>query len=60
MKFYSYSPVFPIDSVWNIKQTIIKDYHIQSCKWMASDRLIASPHKITNMGNVKKFIYSLL
>ena len=27
MKFYSYSPVFPIDmAVWNIKQTIMKDY----------------------------------
>ena len=29
MKFYSYSPVFPIDY---IKQTIMKDYNILSCQ----------------------------
>ena len=25
-------------AVWNIKQTIMKDYNIQSCQWMACDR----------------------
>ena len=25
-------------AVWNIKQTIMKDYDIQSCQWMACDR----------------------
>ena len=24
-------------AVWNIKQTIMKDYNIQSCQWMACD-----------------------
>ena len=27
-----------IMAVWNIKQTIVKDYNIQSCQWMACDR----------------------
>ena len=27
-----------IMAVWNIKQTIMKDYNIQSCQWMACDR----------------------
>ena len=27
-----------IMAVWNIKQTIMKDYNIQSCQWMAYDR----------------------
>ena len=27
-----------IMSVWNIKHTIMKDYNIQSCQWMACDR----------------------
>ena len=27
-----------IMTVWNIKQTIMKDYNIQSCQWMACDR----------------------
>ena len=26
-----------IMAVWNIKQTIMKDYNIQSCQWMACD-----------------------
>ena len=26
-----------IMAVWNIKQTIMKDYNIQSCQWMALD-----------------------
>ena len=25
-------------AVWNIKQTIMKDYNVQSCQWMACDR----------------------
>ena len=38
IKFYIYSPVFPIDmAVWNIEQTNMKDYNIQSCQWMARD-----------------------
>ena len=27
-----------IMAVWNIKQTIMKDYNIQSCQWMVCDR----------------------
>ena len=27
-----------IMAIWNIKQTIMKDYDIQSCQWMACDR----------------------
>ena len=27
-----------IMAAWNIKQTIMKDYNIQSCQWMAFDR----------------------
>ena len=27
-----------IRAVWNIKQTIMKDYNIQFCQWMACDR----------------------
>ena len=27
-----------IIAVWNIKQTIMKDYNIQSCQWMVCDR----------------------
>ena len=40
IEFYSYSPVFPliIIAVRNIKQTIMKD-NIQSCQWMACDRV---------------------
>ena len=41
-------------AVWNIKQTIIKDYNIQSCQWMACQWMtFARPHKITNVGYVK-------
>ena len=40
MKFYSYAPVLLliIMALWNIKQTMMKDYNIQSCPWMARDR----------------------
>ena len=40
MKCYRYSPVFLliVMAVWNIKQTIMKDYNIQSCQWMPFDR----------------------
>ena len=27
-----------IMAVWNIKQTIMKDYNVQSCQWMTCDR----------------------
>ena len=27
-----------IMAVWNVKQTIMKDYNIQSCQWMTCDR----------------------
>ena len=39
MKFYSYSPVFPVgyNSSMNIKQTIMKDYNIQSSQLMTCD-----------------------
>ena len=30
--------LFIIMAVWNIKQTIMKDYNIQFCQWMACDR----------------------
>ena len=41
-------------AVWNIKQTIMKDYNIQYCQWMACQWMtFASPHKITNVGYVK-------
>ena len=46
--------------VWNIKQTIMKDYNVQSCQsWLTI--AFASPHKITIMWFMLKiFIYNLL
>ena len=40
IKFYSYSPFFPliIITVKIIKQIIMKDNNIQSCQWLAYDR----------------------
>ena len=49
-----------IMAVWNIKQTIMKDYNVQSCQsWLTI--AFASPHKITIMWFMLKiFIYNLL
>ena len=54
MRFYIYSPVFLliIMVVWSIKQTIMKDYNIQSCQWMACDRF-HQPIQDHNVGYVK-------
>ena len=41
-----------IIAAWNINQTIMKDYNIQSCQWEAVIAF-ASPQKITNVGYVK-------
>ena len=41
-----------IMAVWNIKQTIMKDYNIQSCQWMACDRF-RQPTQDHNVGYVK-------
>ena len=61
MNFYSYSSVFPIIIlVWNINQTIMKDYHVQSCQWMAYDRFRQTIQDHHNVGMLKIFIYSLL
>ena len=61
MKFYSHSPVYPFDynsnmKYWNIKQTFMKYYNIQS--WWMSSIAFASPHKITNVSYVEN-IYNL-
>ena len=62
-----------IMAVWNIKQTIMKDYNIQSCKWMACDRFhqpfllfttfhsfLFTVHYFPCAFSVKKATYSLV
>ena len=44
---------------WNIKQTIMKDYNVQSCQWMAYDRIRRPTQDHHNVGYVKN-IYNLL
>ena len=41
-----------ITVVWNIKQTIMRDY-VQSCQWMAYDRFRQSTQDHHNVGYVK-------
>ena len=43
-----------IMTVWNIKQTIMKDYNIQSCQWMASNRFCETTHAWLNI-NVRVY-----
>ena len=45
--------------VWNIKQTIMKDYNVQSCQWMAYDRFRQPTQDHHDVGYVKN-IYNLL
>ena len=42
-----------IMTVWNVKQTVMKDYNIQSCQSMACD-YFRQPHNLSNVGSVKK------
>ena len=41
-----------IMTVWNVKQTVMKDYNIQSCQSMACDHF-RQPHNLSNVGSVK-------
>ena len=43
-----------IMAVWNIKQTIMKDYNIQSCQWMASNRFCETTRAWLNI-NVRVY-----
>ena len=45
-----------IMAVWNIKQTIMKNYNIQSCKWMACDRFRQSFLLFTTF---RSFLYTV-
>ena len=59
MKFHSYFPILLliIMAVRNIRQTIMEDYNIQSCQWMACHRFHQTTQDHHNVGYVKKNIY---
>ena len=46
--------------VWNIKQTIMKDYDVQSCHWMVYDRFRQPTQDPIMWVMLKIFIYNLL
>ena len=59
MKFHSYFPILLliIMAVRNIRQTIMEDYNIQSCQWMACHRFHQTTQDHHNVSYVKKNIY---